>query len=60
MPSLGALKRRRPSQVARTAALSHVLEELAESFREVRGALNRLSDTILHFEAAVAPDILTL
>jgi hypothetical protein len=47
-------------QVARTAALSDVLEELAESFRVVRGALNRLSDSLLHFDDSASPDILSL
>ena len=35
-------------QVARAASLSEVFEQLAESFREVRRALNRLSDSLLH------------
>jgi hypothetical protein len=36
--------------VARTAALTPVFEQLAHSFRDVRGALNRLSDSLLHLD----------
>lgn len=43
--------------VARTASLSTVLEQLAESFREVRRALNRLSDSLLHLDSSHAPQI---
>jgi hypothetical protein len=46
-------------QVARTAALSEVLAQLADAFREVRGALNRLSDTLLHLDSDNSPDIIT-
>jgi len=46
-------------QVARTAALSEVLERLADAFREVRGALNRLSDTLLHLDSPSSPEIIT-
>jgi hypothetical protein len=45
-------------QVARTAALDGVYGQLAESFREVRGALNRLSDSLLHMDAPEGPEIL--
>src|SRR5262245_49088365 len=44
-------------QVARTAALSDVLGRLADAFREVRGALNRLSDSLLHLDSHSAPEI---
>jgi hypothetical protein len=42
-------------QVARTAALSEVYERLSERFHDVRLALNRLSDSILHLDDAHAP-----
>lgn len=42
-------------QVARSAALSGVYERLAEDFHDVRVALNRLSDSILHLDEAPAP-----
>jgi hypothetical protein len=42
-------------QVARSAALSEVYERLAEDFHDVRVALNRLSDSILHLDDAPAP-----
>ncbi len=42
-------------QVARTAALSGVYDRLAESFHDVRLALNRLSDSILHLDDAPTP-----
>ena len=42
-------------QVARTAALSGVYERLAENFHDVRLALNRLSDSILHLDDAHPP-----
>jgi hypothetical protein len=45
-------------QVARTAALDGVYGQLAESFREVRGALNRLSDSLLHLDAPAGPELL--
>jgi len=45
--------------VARTAALTPVFEQLAESFRNVRGALNRLSGTLLHLDEASGSEILT-
>jgi len=44
-------------QVARSAALSEVYERLAEDFHEVRLALNRLSDTVLHLDDC-APHLL--
>ena len=37
-------------QVARSAALSQVFEQLADGFREVRSALNHLSDSLLHLD----------
>ena len=43
---------------ARTAALSEVLEQLADAFREVRRALNRLSDTLLHLDSTGSPEII--
>jgi len=42
-------------QVARSAALSEVYERLAEDFHDVRVALNRLSDSVLHLDDAPAP-----
>lgn len=42
-------------QVARTAALSDVYERLAESFHDVRIALNRLSEEVLHLDEGPAP-----
>lgn len=42
-------------QFARTAALSDVYERLAEDFHDVRLALNRLSDSILHLDDAHTP-----
>jgi hypothetical protein len=45
-------------QAARTASLDGVYGQLAESFREVRGALNRLSDSLLHLDAPEGPEIL--
>ena len=37
--------------VARSCALSEIYAQLADGFREVRLALNRLSDTLLHIDA---------
>jgi hypothetical protein len=31
---------------------------LADAFREVRGALNRLSDTLLHLDSGSTPEII--
>jgi hypothetical protein len=45
--------------VARTASLSGIYEQLADSFREVRGALNRLSDSLLHLDDTAGPEIIT-
>jgi hypothetical protein len=45
-------------QVARTVALSEVLEKLADAFREVRSALNHLSDTLLHLDSSNSPEII--
>jgi hypothetical protein len=45
-------------KVARTVALSEVLEKLADAFREVRSALNHLSDTLLHLDSSNSPEII--
>jgi hypothetical protein len=37
-------------KVARTWDLSHVYNSLAESFRDVRKALNRMSDSLVHLD----------
>lgn len=42
-------------QVARTCALNEVFEKLADGFREIRLALNHLSDSLLHLDNAIAP-----
>jgi len=42
-------------QVARTCALSEVFEKLAAGFREIRLALNHLSDSLIHLDNAFAP-----
>ena len=42
-------------RVARSAALTGVYEQLAESFHDVRLALNRLSDSLIHLDGAHAP-----
>lgn len=42
-------------QVARSCALSGVFEMLAEGFHDVRLALNRLSDSLLHIDSAPSP-----
>ena len=47
-------------QVARSASLSKVLEQLADAFRQVRSALNHLSDTLLHLDSSNSPEIITL
>ena len=44
-------------QVARSCALGSVFETLADGFHEARLALNRLSDSLLHLDAAHAPSI---
>ncbi len=41
-------------RVARTASLTGVYEQLAESFHDVRLALNRLSDSLIHLDASHA------
>lgn len=46
-------------QVARTACLTKVYGKLADSFREIRGALNRLSDSLLHLDEPSMPSIIT-
>jgi len=42
-------------QVARTCALSEVFEKLADGFRDIRLALNHLSESLLHLDNAAAP-----
>jgi hypothetical protein len=42
-------------QVARTCALSEVFEKLADGFRDIRLALNHLSDSLLHLDNSTAP-----
>lgn len=42
-------------QVARSCALSGVFEVLADGFHDVRLALNRLSDSLLHLDSAPSP-----
>jgi hypothetical protein len=42
-------------QVARTCALSEVFEKLADGFREIRLALNHLSDSLLHLDNSATP-----
>ena len=42
-------------QVARRCALNEVFEKLAEGFRDIRLALNYLSDSLLHLDTATAP-----
>ena len=42
-------------RVARSAALSGVYEQLAEQFHDVRLALNRLSDSLLHLDDTHTP-----
>ena len=44
-------------QVARTCALSEVYEKLADGFHDVRLALNRLSDSLIHLDTAPSPFI---
>lgn len=46
-------------QVARTAALDSVYGLLAENFRPVRCALNRLSDSLLHLDEAPGTEIIS-
>lgn len=45
-------------QVARSVALDDVYEQLSDSFRNVRCALNRLSDSLLHLGDGPAPEML--
>lgn len=45
-------------QVARTVALHDVYDQLSDSFRPVRRALNRLSDTLLHLDTPPTPEII--
>ncbi len=42
-------------RVARTAALTGIYEQLAESFHDVRLALNRLSDSLIHLDDSRTP-----
>jgi hypothetical protein len=42
-------------QVARSCELSEVFETLAQGFHEVRLALNRLSDSLMHLDTATSP-----
>jgi len=42
-------------QVARTCALSEVFEKLADGFRDIRLALNHLSESLLHLDNAISP-----
>lgn len=42
-------------QVARKCALNEVFEQLADGFRDIRLALNRLSDSLIHLDNAVSP-----
>ena len=42
-------------QVARRCALNEVFEKLADGFRDIRLALNHLSDSLLHLDTATAP-----
>ena len=44
--------------VARSAALSEVYFHLADAFRDVRCALNRLSDSLLHLDDASGPEFI--
>jgi hypothetical protein len=43
-------------QVARSCELSRVFETLSDGFHDVRLALNRLSDSLLHLDGAHAPN----
>ncbi len=47
-------------QTARSAALTSVYEQLAHGFHEARIALNRLSETMLHFETSPAAHLFHL
>lgn len=44
-------------RAARTALLSDVYEQLADSFHDVRLALNRLSDSLIHLDSPPTPAI---
>lgn len=44
--------------VARSVALHDVYDRLSDSFRAVRCALNRLSDSLLHLDGHTTPDII--
>lgn len=43
--------------VARTASLTRVFDQLADHFREVRGALSHLADSLLNLDSDHAPQI---
>jgi hypothetical protein len=43
--------------VARSAALTGIYDQLAARFHDVRLALNRLADTLLHIDDSAAPNI---
>jgi len=45
--------------VARTASLNGIFGQLADHFRQVRGALTHLADTLLHLDNDHAPQIVT-
>ncbi len=42
-------------QVARSASLTRIYEQLADGFHDLRLALNRLSDTLLHLDSGHTP-----
>jgi hypothetical protein len=42
-------------QIARSCELSDVFGKLADGFHDVRLALNRLSDSLLHLDSAPSP-----
>lgn len=44
--------------VARSASLADIYDELSERFRDVRKALNHLSDSLLHFSEGPSPEII--
>jgi len=44
-------------QVARSAALTEIYIQLAQGFREVRLALNRVADSLLHLDDAALPGL---
>lgn len=44
-------------EVARNCALTEIYERLADSFRDVRLALNRVSDSLLHLDESHSPGV---